>query len=110
MGRREIGRKFDEIVTFAEVTDFLDTPLKHYSSGMQTRLAFAVAAHFEPQILLVDEVLAVGDLAFQKRCLGKMDEVARAGRTIVFVSHQMNQIRRLCALLMWVGAGRPRPG
>src|SRR5690349_11796701 len=108
MGRREIGRKFDEIVAFAEVVDFLDTPLKHYSSGMQTRLAFAVAAHFEPQILLVDEVLAVGDLAFQKKCLGKMDEVARAGRTIVFVSHQMNQIRRLCARVMWIDGGRLR--
>jgi ABC-type polysaccharide/polyol phosphate transport system ATPase subunit len=108
MGRREIGRKFDEIVMFAEVADFLDTPLKHYSSGMQTRLAFAVAAHFEPQILLVDEVLAVGDIAFQKKCLGKMDEVARAGRTIVFVSHQMNQIRRLCARVMWIDAGRLR--
>ena len=108
MGRREIGRKFDEIVTFAEVADFLDTSLKHYSSGMQTRLAFAVAAHFEPQILLVDEVLAVGDLAFQKKCLGKMDEVARAGRTIIFVSHQMNQIRRLCARAIWIDAGRLR--
>lgn len=105
MGRREIGRKFEEIVTFAEVADFLDTPLKHYSSGMQTRLAFAVAAHFEPQILLVDEVLAVGDLAFQRKCLGKMDEVARAGRTILFVSHQMNQIRRLCARVIWIDAG-----
>ena len=108
MGRREIGRKFDEIVAFAEVAEFLDTPLKHYSSGMQTRLAFAVAAHFEPQILLVDEVLAVGDLAFQKKCLGKMDEVARAGRTIIFVSHQMNQIRRLCARAIWIDAGRLR--
>src|SRR5487761_201241 len=93
MKRREIQRKFDEIVAFAELPDFLDTPLKHYSSGMQTRLAFAVAAHLEPEILLVDEVLAVGVLAFQKKCLGKMDEVARAGRTIIFVSHQMNQIR-----------------
>ncbi len=108
MGRREIGRKFDEIVAFAEVAEFLDTPLKHYSSGMQTRLAFSVAAHFEPEILLVDEVLAVGDLAFQNKCLGKMDEVARAGRTIVFVSHQMNQIRRLCARATWIDAGRLR--
>src|SRR5216684_6293952 len=108
MGKREIDRKFDEIVAFAEVADFIDTPLKHYSSGMQMRLAFAVAAHFEPQILLVDEVLAVGDLAFQKKCLGKMGEVARAGRTIVFVSHQMNQIRRLCARVMWIDAGRLR--
>lgn len=108
MSRREIGCKFDEIVTFAEVAEFLDTPLKHYSSGMQTRLAFAVAAHFEPQILLVDEVLAVGDLAFQKKCLGKMDEVARAGRTIIFVSHQMNQIRRLCTRVLWIDQGRVR--
>ena len=105
MGRQEIGRKFDEIVAFAEVAAFLDTPLKHYSSGMQMRLAFAVAAHFEPEILLVDEVLAVGDLAFQKKCLGKMDEVARAGRTIIFVSHQMNQIRRLCSRVLWIDAG-----
>jgi lipopolysaccharide transport system ATP-binding protein len=108
MGRREIGRKFDEIVSFAEVAEFLENPLKHYSTGMQTRLAFAVAAHFEPEILLVDEVLAVGDLAFQKKCLGKMDEVARAGRTIIFVSHQMNQIRRLCARTIWIDAGRLR--
>src|SRR5579872_4522600 len=105
MGKKEIQRKFDEIVAFAEVADFIDTPLKHYSTGMQMRLAFAVAAHFEPQILLVDEVLAVGDLAFQKKCLGKMDEVARAGRTIIFVSHQMNQIRRLCARAIWIDAG-----
>jgi len=108
MNRHEIRRKFEEIVTFAEVHEFLDTPLKHYSSGMQTRLAFAVAAHFEPEILLVDEVLAVGDLTFQKKCLGKMDEVARAGRTIFFVSHQMNQIRRLCTRVLWIDAGRLR--
>jgi lipopolysaccharide transport system ATP-binding protein len=108
MGRQEVARKFDEIVSFAEVAEFLDSPLKHYSSGMQTRLAFAVAAHFEPEILLVDEVLAVGDLAFQKKCLGKMDEVARTGRTIVFVSHQMNQIRRLCPRVIWIDAGRLR--
>lgn len=108
MGRQEIGRKFAEIVAFAEVAEFLDSPLKHYSSGMQTRLAFAVAAHFEPEILVVDEVLAVGDLAFQKKCLGKMDEVARAGRTIIFVSHQMNQIRRLCSRVLWIDSGRLR--
>jgi ABC-type polysaccharide/polyol phosphate transport system ATPase subunit len=106
MKRREIQRKFDEIVAFAELSEFLDTPLKHYSSGMQTRLAFAVAAHLEPEILLVDEVLAVGDLAFQKKCLGKMDEVAHAGRTIFFVSHQMNQVRRLCARVLWIDSGR----
>src|SRR6202167_3251560 len=93
MNKDEIRRKFDEIVDFAEVEKFIDTPLKHYSTGMQMRLAFAVAAHLEPEILLVDEVLAVGDAAFQKKCLGKMGEVAHAGRTIVFVSHQMNQIR-----------------
>jgi lipopolysaccharide transport system ATP-binding protein len=106
MKRREIQRKFDEIVAFAELPEFLDTPLKHYSSGMQTRLAFAVAAHLEPEILLVDEVLAVGDLAFQKKCLGKMDKVARAGRTIFFVSHQMNQVRRLCSRVLWIDSGR----
>jgi lipopolysaccharide transport system ATP-binding protein len=108
MGRREIARKFDDIVSFSEVAEFLDTPLKHYSTGMQMRLAFAVAAHFEPEILLVDEVLAVGDLAFQKKCLGKMDDVARGGRTIIFVSHQMNQIRRLCARVIWIDRGHVR--
>ncbi|MGB9487788.1 MAG: ABC transporter ATP-binding protein, partial [Terriglobia bacterium] len=87
MGKAEIQRKFDEIVAFSEVEKFIDTPLKHYSSGMQMRLAFAVAAHLEPEILLVDEVLAVGDISFQRKCLGKMSNVARAGRTILFVSH-----------------------
>jgi ABC-type polysaccharide/polyol phosphate transport system ATPase subunit len=105
MGKKEIARKFDEIVEFAEVANFIDTPLKHYSTGMQMRLAFAIAAHFEPQILLVDEVLAVGDIAFQKKCLGKMGEVAQAGRTIVLVSHQMNQIRRLCEKVIWMDGG-----
>jgi lipopolysaccharide transport system ATP-binding protein len=95
-------------VEFAEVAEFIDTPLKHYSSGMQMRLAFAIAAHFEPQILLVDEVLAVGDIAFQKKCLGKMGEVAQAGRTIVLVSHQMNQIRRLCEKVIWMEGGKVR--
>lgn len=108
MGKKEIDRKFDDIVAFAEVADFIDTPLKHYSTGMQMRLAFAVAAHFEPQILLVDEVLAVGDLAFQKKCLAKMGEVAHAGRTIVFVTHQMNQIRRLCEKVIWMDGGTIR--
>jgi lipopolysaccharide transport system ATP-binding protein len=108
MGKKEIQRKFDDIVAFAEVADFIDTPLKHYSTGMQMRLAFAVAAHFEPQILLVDEVLAVGDLAFQKKCLAKMGEVAHAGRTIVFVTHQMNQIRRLCEKVIWMDGGTIR--
>jgi lipopolysaccharide transport system ATP-binding protein len=105
MGRREIARKFDEIVAFSEVEKFIDTPIKHYSSGMQMRLAFAVAAHLEPEVLLVDEVLAVGDAAFQKKCLGKMGDAAHSGRTILFVSHQMNQIRRLCKRVMWIDKG-----
>ncbi len=105
MGKREIERKFDEIVAFAEVDKFIDTPLKHFSTGMQMRLAFAVAAQLEPEILLVDEVLAVGDLEFQKKCLGKMSEVSKGGRTIVFVSHQMSQIRRLCERVIWVDSG-----
>lgn len=96
MSKREIDRKFDEIVAFAEIDKFIDTPVKHYSSGMYVRLAFAVAAHLEPEILLVDEVLAVGDAAFQKKCLGKMGEVARGGRTILFVSHNVAAITRLC--------------
>lgn len=108
MQKAEIERKFDEIVAFAEVERFLDTPLKHYSSGMQMRLAFAVAAHLEPEILLVDEVLAVGDLRFQRKCLGKMGDVAKAGRTIIFVSHQMNQIRRLCERAIWIDNGSVR--
>ena len=106
MSKREIKAKHDEIVNFAEVERFLDTPLKHYSTGMQMRLAFAVAAHLEPEILLVDEVLAVGDLQFQKKCLGKMGEVARTGRTIIFVSHQMNQLRRLCERVVWFERGQ----
>jgi len=102
MGKAEIARKFDEIVAFAELEKFIDTPVKHYSSGMYVRLAFAVAAHLEPEILLVDEVLAVGDINFQKKCLGKMGDVARAGRTVVLVSHQLNQIRRLCHRVIWI--------
>src|SRR5271170_3183909 len=105
MKKDEIVRKFDEIVDFAGIERYIDTPLKHFSTGMQMRLAFAVAAHLEPEILLVDEVLAVGDLEFQKKCLGKMQEVSKSGRTIVFVSHQMNQIRRLCQRVLWVEAG-----
>ncbi len=98
MGKAEIKRKFDEIVAFAEVEKFLDTPVKHYSSGMYVRLAFAVAAHLEPEILIVDEVLAVGDAQFQKKCLGKMEEVsAKEGRTVLFVSHQMGAIAQLCS-------------
>ncbi|MDR3458987.1 MAG: ABC transporter ATP-binding protein [Verrucomicrobiae bacterium] len=96
MTRVEIRRKFDEIVAFSEIEKFLDTPVKRYSSGMFVRLAFAVAAHLEPEILIVDEVLAVGDSSFQKKCLGKMDEVARGGRTILFVSHNMAVMRQLC--------------
>jgi ABC-type polysaccharide/polyol phosphate transport system ATPase subunit len=108
MKKREIDRKFDEIVAFAEIEKFLDTPLKHFSTGMQMRLAFAVAAHLEPEILFVDEVLAVGDIEFQKKCLGKMQEVSKSGRTIVFVSHQMNQIRRLCGRVLWIDGGQVR--
>jgi lipopolysaccharide transport system ATP-binding protein len=96
MRRKEIHRRFDEIAAFAEVERFLDTPVKRYSSGMTVRLAFAVAAHLEPEILLVDEVLAVGDVAFQRKCIGKMSEVARDGRTILFVSHNMAVIQALC--------------
>jgi lipopolysaccharide transport system ATP-binding protein len=106
MRKAEIDRKFDEIVAFAEVERFLDTALKHYSTGMQMRLAFAVAAHLEPEILFVDEVLAVGDIEFQKKCLGKMSDVARHGRTIVLVSHQMAVIRRLCHRTIWIENGK----
>ena len=106
MAQREIRAKFDEIVAFADIEAFLDTPVKRYSSGMYVRLAFAVAAHLEPEILLVDEVLAVGDAAFQRKCLGKMDEVARTGRTILFVSHNMAAIRRLCHRSVLLENGR----
>ncbi|MCP3980404.1 MAG: ATP-binding cassette domain-containing protein [bacterium] len=105
MLRSEIDSRFDEIVAFAEVERFLDTPVKRYSSGMYMRLAFAVAAHLEPEILLVDEVLAVGDAAFQKKCLGKMDEVARGGRTVLFVSHNMNAVQDLCSRAMLLREG-----
>src|SRR3984885_3790988 len=110
MGKREIDRKFDEIVAFAEVDKFIDTPVKHYSSGMYVRLAFAVAAHLEPEILLIDEVLAVGDASFQKKCMGKMGDVAKAGRTIVFVSHNMTALRRLSTRAMWLEGGRSLAG
>lgn len=96
MSKSEIKRKFDEIVSFSEVEKFIDTPVKRYSSGMYVRLAFAVAAHLEPEILVVDEVLAVGDIQFQKKCLGKMGDVARQGRTVLFVSHNLSAIRKLC--------------
>ena len=106
MGRSEIRAKFDEIVAFAEVEAFVDTPVKYYSSGMYVRLAFAVAAHLEPEILLVDEVLAVGDAKFQRRCLGKMQEVSRDhGRTVLFVSHTMPAVRALCDRVIWLDRG-----
>ena len=106
MTRAEIQKKFDEIVAFAEVEKFLDTPVKRYSSGMYVRLAFAVAAHLESEILIVDEVLAVGDIAFQKKCLGRMTEVAQTGRTVLFVSHNMGAIKSLCSRAMLLDAGR----
>jgi lipopolysaccharide transport system ATP-binding protein len=106
MRQADINRKFDEIVAFAEIETFLDTPVKRYSSGMYTRLAFAVAAHLEPEILIVDEVLAVGDTQFQRKCLGKMGEVAQGGRTILFVSHNMGAISRLCGKALWLEGGR----
>src|SRR5688572_26889581 len=106
MKRAEIKRKFDDIVAFAEVEKFIDTPVKHYSSGMYLRLAFAVAAQLEPEILLVDEVLAVGDATFQKKCLGKMGEVAKQGRTVLFVSHDMTAINQLCPRAMMLMDGR----
>lgn len=106
MKKVEIDRKFDEIVAFAEVDKFLDTPVKHYSSGMHVRLAFAVAAHMEPEILLVDEVLAVGDLQFQRKCLGKMGQVSREGRTVLFVSHNMVAVRSLCKDVFLIESGK----
>jgi lipopolysaccharide transport system ATP-binding protein len=108
MRRREIARKFDEIVAFAEVERFIDTPVKRYSSGMYLRLAFAVAAHLEPEILIVDEVLAVGDAAFQRKCLGKMGEVSGEGRTVLLVSHNMSAITSLATSCLWLDAGRVR--
>ena len=106
MRKHEITRKFDEIVAFSGVEAFIDTPLKHYSSGMQTRLAFSVAAHLEPEILLVDEVLAVGDLEFQKKCLGKMGEVTRGGRTVLFVSHNLGAVKTLCQRAILLDHGK----
>jgi len=106
MKRAEIKRKFDEIVSFAEVERFLDTPVKRYSSGMYVRLAFAVAAHLEPEILIIDEVLAVGDTAFQKKCLGKMESVARHGRTVFFVSHNLGVVSKLCSRCVLLGEGQ----
>ena len=106
MSRAEVRRKFDEIVAFGEVEEFLDTPVKRYSSGMYVRLAFAVAAHLEPEILIVDEVLAVGDGAFQKKCLSKMGSFANSGRTVLFVSHSMEAVRDLCQRGIWMKDGR----
>src|SRR5262249_37796930 len=109
MNRGEIKRRFDEIVAFAEVETFLDTPVKRYSSGMYVRLAFAVAAHLEPEILVVDEVLAVGDAEFQEKCLGKMRGVASSkGRTVLFVSHNMTAIQQLCRNALWLDNGGKR--
>jgi lipopolysaccharide transport system ATP-binding protein len=106
MTRADITRKFDEIVEFSEIREFLDTPVKRYSSGMYVRLAFAVAAHLEPETLIVDEVLAVGDAAFQRKCLGKMGNFAQSGRTVLFVSHNMEAIRSLCQRCIWLKDGR----
>jgi ABC-type polysaccharide/polyol phosphate transport system ATPase subunit len=106
MSRKEIKRQFDEIVAFSEIEQFLDTPVKRYSSGMYIRLAFAVAAHLNPEILIVDEVLAVGDVAFQKKCLGKMEDVSRQGRTVLFVSHNMGTVQRLCSRGILLKEGR----
>jgi len=108
MKKEEIKRKFDDIVAFSGVEKFIDTPVKHYSSGMNVRLAFAVAAHLDPENLMIDEVLAVGDAAFQKKCVGKMGEVARAGRTVLFVSHNMGAIRSLCDRVLWIEQGQIR--
>lgn len=106
MGRSEIKRKFDEIVDFAEVEKFLDTPVKRYSSGMYVRLAFGVAAHLDPEILIIDEVLAVGDAEFQKKCLGKMDQAAKDGRTVLFVSHNMATVQSLCSRALYLKNGQ----
>src|SRR5215204_2083258 len=108
MRKSEIERKFDEIVAFAEIEKFIDTPVKFYSSGMYLRLAFAVAAHLEPDVLIVDEVLAVGDAEFQRRCLGRMAEAEGEGRTVVFVSHDLSSLQRLCSRSLWLEAGRVR--
>jgi lipopolysaccharide transport system ATP-binding protein len=106
MKRREITRKFDDIVEFAGISKFIDTPVKRYSSGMYVRLAFSVAAHLEPEILLVDEVLAVGDAEFQRRCLGRMEDYSASGRTVLFVSHNMAAIAQLCSRVLWLDSGR----
>ena len=107
MTRTEIGRKFDDIVEFSEISEFLDTPVKRYSTGMYVRLAFAVAAHLDPEILLVDEVLSVGDVAFQRKCLGQMGEIAGSGRTVLLVSHNMGAVRGLCTRVVEIEGGHP---
>src|SRR5256714_1088943 len=106
MGRHEVAKRFDEIVEFAEVEKFIDTPVKRYSSGMYLRLAFAVAAHLEPEILIVDEVLSVGDLPFQHKCLGQMQSISREGRTVLFVSHNLPAVETLCKRGIIFEAGR----
>jgi len=108
MRHSEIDVKFDEIVAFSEIEEFLDTPVKHYSSGMYMRLAFSVAAHLEPEVLIVDEVLAVGDTSFQRKCLDKMEEIGRQGRTVLFVSHNLHAISRFCNRTIWIESGRIR--
>ena len=106
MTKREVDQKFDEIVDFSGIEKFIDTPVKRYSSGMNVRLAFAVAAHLEPEIMLIDEVLAVGDIEFQKKCLGKMGEISRGGKTIIFVSHNMSAVRNLCKRTILIDQGK----
>lgn len=106
MKQSEVKNRLDEIVSFAEVEKFLDTPVKHYSSGMYVRLGFAIASHLNPDILVIDEVLAVGDIEFQKKCLKKMEEIQRSGKTILFVSHNMDSIRRLCKRVIYINCGR----
>ena len=108
MKHHEIKKKFDEIVEFSEMEKFLETPVKFYSSGMYMRLAFAIAAHLEPEILMVDEVLAVGDLAFQRKCLAKMRDVSEHGRTLIFVSHNMQAVTRLCSRAIWIEKGKSK--
>jgi lipopolysaccharide transport system ATP-binding protein len=108
MSRREIQRNFDEIIAFAEIEKFIDTPVKFYSSGMYMRLAFAVAAHLEPEVLIVDEVLAVGDMAFQKKCINKMSDVRQEGRAVLFVSHNLQAVSRLCRRVIWLERGKIR--
>jgi len=106
MSRQHVAQRFDEILAFAGVEEFIDTPIKYYSTGMRIRLAFAVAAHLEPEILIIDEVLSVGDAEFQEKCLGRMDSTARSGRTVLFVSHHMPSVKRLCTRCLWIDEGR----